>query len=174
MLPERRQVGIGIVKLFCWEILGSAIHVDVALTHTSYLTIATVQVTLLHGDNVSWWQWPLSITLTHCKYYSEMVWVTWQSLQCWKRVCRLCLQISKSQSDQASMGCAEETNLIHGSLTSKLIIDGATNKLQCFFFLLFCGDKWFRSCSVSLCLRVSAHNFWVILDNWLSFFDDIV
>ena len=43
----RRQAGRGSVMLwvmFCWETLGPAIHVDVTLTHTTYLSIVADHV----------------------------------------------------------------------------------------------------------------------------------
>jgi len=43
----RRQAGEGSVMLwamFCWETLGPVIHVDVSLTHTTYLSIVADHV----------------------------------------------------------------------------------------------------------------------------------
>lgn len=40
----RRQAGVMLWVVSCWETLGPAIYVDVTLTHTTYLNIAADQV----------------------------------------------------------------------------------------------------------------------------------
>ena len=51
----RRQAGGGSVMIWamlCWETLGAAIHVDVTLTRTIYLSIAADYVHSFNGNGI--------------------------------------------------------------------------------------------------------------------------
>ena len=43
-----------------WKTLSLGIHVDISLTHATYLNIITDVSTLLDGSGILWWQGNLS------------------------------------------------------------------------------------------------------------------
>ena len=118
----RKQSGGGRVMLwamFCWETLGPAIHVDVTLTRTTYLSIVADRVhtfmetvfpdycDLFQQDNA----------LCHkAKNGSGMVWGTQKQVS----GDDLASKFLRSQSNRASLKCAGQTSLIHGGPTSQL------------------------------------------------------
>ncbi|KAK3564655.1 hypothetical protein QTP86_024529, partial [Hemibagrus guttatus] len=88
--------------MFCWEILGPAIHVDVTLTRTTYL----------------------SIVADHVHTFMETVFPDGLFQQD-NAPC------TKSQSNRASVGCAGQTSLIHGGPTSQLrgLVKGSADNI---------------------------------------------
>ena len=109
-----RQAGGGSVlwAMFCWETLGPAIHADVILTRTTYLSIVADHVHpfmekvfpdgcgLFQQDNAPYHK---------AKMIQERVWGV-----------DLASKFPISQSNQASVGCAGQTSPIHGGPTPSI------------------------------------------------------
>ncbi|KAK3561066.1 hypothetical protein QTP86_026371 [Hemibagrus guttatus] len=116
----RRQASGGSVMLwamFCWETVGPAIHMDVTLTCSTYLSIVADRIHpfmetvfpdgcgLLQQDNA-----PCHSTKMGQEWFDEHN----------NEFEVLTSKFPRSQSNQASVGCAEQTSLIHRGPTLQL------------------------------------------------------
>ena len=86
--------------MFCWETLGPAIHVDVTLTRTTYQSIV--------ADHVH----PFMETVFPggCGLFQQ------DNASCHKA--KMASKFPRSQSNRASVGCAEQTSPMHGGSTT--------------------------------------------------------
>ena len=62
LLKTRGAVGVSVMlwTMLFWKTLSLGIHVDISLTHATYLNIITDVSTLLDGSGILWWQGNLS------------------------------------------------------------------------------------------------------------------
>ncbi|KAK3515693.1 hypothetical protein QTP70_028532 [Hemibagrus guttatus] len=118
----RRQAGRGSIMfwaMFCWETFSSAIHVDVTLTCTTYLSTAADHVHpfmetvfpdgcgLFQQDNAPCHKAKM-VQEWFDEHNNEFEVLTWPP------------NFPRSQSNRASVGCAGQTRPIHGGPTSQL------------------------------------------------------
>ncbi len=79
-IMAKKQASRGSV-LICWETLGLGIHLDVTLTHNTYLQIVADHKHPNVCSLIAVASFSSIINPPHCKNCSEMVWGTWQWVQ---------------------------------------------------------------------------------------------